>query len=194
MKTLFFIFLLFCSGASYSNDTKEQSEDNSGPRKGDEIWLEEKIAPTTTWIESLVKPLTVWMEQKINAPEQESNDQYDSTDGERDLTLKDSVSDSRISSEPESRLSIKEASASAQQYIDGDVLHVKLLPEVNRYRMKIISNLGEIHVIYIDASSGKLVSDNANNNAQSSKTGQLNKTDSSTADLGADTENQDKRP
>ncbi|MGH1542674.1 MAG: PepSY domain-containing protein [Arenicella sp.] len=156
MKFRFLILLLLFSGAAYSDDSTQQSVESEDPKKGDTIWLEEKISPTTTWIENLVKPVTVWMEQKINEPEQEVNKQESSQNGEQGSSSELNETEP-VDMEAASIISAKQASALAKNHIAGDVLYIKLLSKTNQYRVKLISKVGEIHIIYIKAVSGEIV-------------------------------------
>ncbi len=133
------------------------------PREGDAIWLEEKIAPSTRWIENLVKPITVWMERKI----QKENPGSKTT---AITTLRTPAADNPVVADRnvktaivETRnkiISVSEASAIANARIPGNILRVKLLERENaspRYRVKIISTDGEMHILYIDAFGQELM-------------------------------------
>ena len=166
MKIRLLILLLVCCGTANAQDSEEQSVDNESPKQGDTIWLEEKISPTTTWIENLVKPLTVWMEQQINEPEQEldiqEGIQENSPRGEEQNVpnIVETGNDNIV--DPDSLISAEQASALAKKHIAGDVLYIKLISKSNQYRVKLISKLGEIHIIYIKAISGEIISPNGN--------------------------------
>lgn len=180
MKIRLLILLLTCCGTANAQDDEEQSVDSKSPKQGDTIWLEEKITPTTTWIENLVKPLTVWMEQQINEPEQEPNIQegiqenFPRGEGENVPNLNETGPDNTV--DPDSLISAEQASALAKAHIAGDVLYIKLISKTNQYRVKLISKLGEIHIIYIKAISGEIVSPNIETASQpSTKQGDENR-------------------
>lgn len=158
MKFRFLILLLFCSGTANSDDGKEPSVDSQDQKKGDTIWLEEKISPTTTWIENLVKPLTEWMEQQIQEPEQEVDGQeIDSQESEEKIILEPIAKKPDNAAEAASIISSEQAEVLAKNHIAGDVLYIKLVSKTNQYRVKLISKLGEVHIIYIKAVSGEIV-------------------------------------
>ncbi|GHA03122.1 hypothetical protein GCM10008090_10100 [Arenicella chitinivorans] len=158
MKRRFLIILLLCSGAADAEDAEKQNKADQGPKKGDEIWLEERIAPTTTWVESLVKPLTSWMERQINEPEQKDEQQDGGQSAQPQNTVEPDQA-KRVHPVGEVALiGIDQAGEFARQHIAGDVLYVKLITKSNRYRVKLISRIGEIHIIYVDAVSGNIVS------------------------------------
>lgn len=131
--------------------------DSQSQKKGDEVWLEEKISPTTTWIENLVKPLTVWMEQKINEPEQEADNQEGIQRSEGGSTLGSYKISSDDTVETEPLITAEQAAVLAKNHIAGDVLYIKLMPKTNQYRIKLISKLGEIHIVHVKAVSGDIV-------------------------------------
>ena len=151
---ILFLLLLCCSAAS-AQDSEELNEDGREPKKGDTIWLEEKISPTTTWIESLVRPFTEWMEDAIQEPERESP--------EVELPIVDNDIDEATATNPkvleksQVLIGVEQAKELARKLVDGDILYIKLVSKTNRYRVKLISKLGEVRVIYIDASSGMIV-------------------------------------
>lgn len=161
MRIPFLILLLLCSLTAHSDDGKDQSADSKSPKKGDTIWLEEKISPPTRWIENLVKPLTVWMEQKINKPAPEPDIQQSNQENSQRIEdgttpdINQTGSDDMVLSS--ALISSEQASTLAKEHIAGDVLHIKLVSKTNQYRVKLISKLGEVHIIYIKASSGKIV-------------------------------------
>jgi hypothetical protein len=136
--------------------TAKQAPPNlSSPKKGDTIWLEEKIAPSTRWIENLVKPLGIWMEKKIQ-PRYVADDKENSgTQPEVELVpLPPSGGQEGPIITPE------QAAVVSKQYVQGEVLRIKLLESahsVSRYRVKLISTAGEIHILYINAHTGVLI-------------------------------------
>jgi hypothetical protein len=160
IPTLF--FLLLCCGTANANDGESQSADGKKVKQGDTIWLEEKISPTTTWIENLVKPLTVWMEQQINEPGQQPDNSNAIQEGrltnEEDGSPNLSEVDPNNNVDPYLLIGTEQASVLAKEHIAGDVLHIKLMSKTKLYRVKLISKLGEIHIIFIRASSGEIVS------------------------------------
>lgn len=131
--------------------------DSEKPKKNDEIWLEEKILPTTTWVENLVKPLTIWMEQKINAPEKKVDSQKGSHRREQGSNLEPNEIALDNTAEAVLLISSEQAGVLAKEHIAGEVLYIKLMSSGNRYRVKLISTLGEIHSIYVNAISGEIV-------------------------------------
>ncbi len=164
MKFRFLIILVMFSLPAYSND-----EDNESTGNGDTIWIEEKVSPTTTWLENLVKPLTVWMEQQLNSPAPNDANQKISPEidpnNERDtnttvLAKPDNAPDENqlIGSERAGQL--------AQEHIAGEVLFIKFIAATSRYRVKLISERGEIHIIYIQATSGDVIPSQNNNNKE----------------------------
>jgi uncharacterized membrane protein YkoI len=117
-------------------------------REGDSIWLEKKLAPSTRWIERLIQPLNRWMEHKVQAVKPAAN-----------KALAAAIEPLRKTSDGEI-LSRQEVGAIAQRHTPGKVLAVKLLaPEQAqpRYRIKLLSPQGVIHLLYFDAKSGGLV-------------------------------------
>ncbi len=155
MKHHFLFLLLFCCSSANAQDSEKLNEDALEPKKGDTIWLEEKISPTTTWIESLVRPFTEWMEDAIQEPEREPPEMVlpivDEHVDEATATNSTVVEKSQV------LIGVEQAKESARKLVDGDVLYIKLVSKTNQYRVKLISKLGEVRVIYIDASSGTLV-------------------------------------
>ncbi|MBX2847172.1 MAG: hypothetical protein KTR16_02535 [Acidiferrobacterales bacterium] len=168
MKFRLLILILFFSGTAHSEADEKQNTDTQDPKKGDEIWLEEKISPTTTWIENLVKPLTVWMERKINAPEPEIQNQRDSQHTGRENTLTPVNRDSEQTVDVASLIDEEQVAVLAKRHIPGDVLYIKLISKTSRYRVKLISTLGEIHIIYLNAVSGEIVVPDDNKDVQAS--------------------------
>ncbi len=157
MKFCLLFILFFCGGVANSQDAEEQDRASDTPKKGEEIWLEEKISPTTTWIEDLVKPLTTWMEQKINAPEREAARQGPSERSEGTAAAASNESNIERDDLVGSFITAEQASKLAREHIAGNVLHIKLIPKSNRYRVKLISELGEIFIVYVHAVSGDIV-------------------------------------
>ncbi len=157
MKFCLLFILFFCGGVANSQDAEEQNRASDTPKKGEEIWLEEKISPTTTWIEDLVKPLTTWMEQKINAPEREAARQGPSERSEGTASAASNESNIERDDLVGSFITAEQASKLAREHIAGNVLHIKLIPKSNRYRVKLISELGEIFIVYVHAVSGDIV-------------------------------------
>ena len=160
MKIRLLILLLLCCGAAYADDGKDVSADKKSNKQDDTIWLEKKISPTTRWLDNLVKPLTVWMEQQINEPEpaSELEKPRGAQVGSVDLNLSETDSANGVMSVP--LVSSDQARVVAKKHIAGDVLYIKFMQQSNRYRVKLISKVGEIHIIYINAASGDIVSPN----------------------------------
>lgn len=149
--------------------------DSQKQKQGDTIWLEEKISPTTRWLESLVKPLTVWMEQQINeplaAPVTQPKQTLENNTNSVKQTGSNTAHDPAIFISPEqASISSEQASNMAKTHIAGDILHIKLMPKLGQYRVKLISKLGEIHIIFIHAASGQILSPNSRTNSTNSKT------------------------
>ena len=168
MKIRIFIFLLISNTAVLANDSKEAIVDSQNQKQGDTIWLEEKISPTTRWLESLVKPLTVWMEQQINEPIADPITQPKQTLENNTDSVKQTGSNT--AHDPAIFISAEQASNIAKTHIAGDILHTKLMPKLGQYRVKLISKLGEIHIIFIHAASGQILSPNSRTNSTNSKT------------------------
>lgn len=154
MKPYYLSLLLLCTSAVSAQDGEEPSDGSREPKKGDTIWLEEKISPTTTWIESLVKPFTEWMEEAIQEPERDAPETVRPATGNDTKEVNENASTDVL--KPQVLISKEQAQESAKELIGGDVLYIKLVSKTNQYRVKLISKLGEVRVIYIDASSGEL--------------------------------------
>lgn len=139
------------------------------PREGDSIWLEEKIAPSTRWIENLVKPVTVWMERKIQRDRPESNAPQKTPNIEPaagETVIAGPGSDTVSTRAQLEIISGAQASAIAQAHTPGNILRVKLLERENeqpKYRVKLISTSGEIHIIHIDAVTRELIAPQTSN-------------------------------
>lgn len=149
--------------------------DSQKQKQGDTIWLEEKISPTTRWLESLVKPLTVWMEQQINEPlaapvTQPKQTFENNTDSVKQTGSNTAYDPAIFISAEQASISSEQASNIAKTHIAGDILHIKLMPKLGQYRVKLISKLGEIHIIFIHAASGQILSPNSRTNSANSKT------------------------
>lgn len=106
------------------------------------IWLEEKIAPSSRWMEELVRPMTNWMEERLHGeprpadrPVSKSREPVENSDHSLNTPI------------------IKRGKAIeiARSRFPGEVLHVKLLSASQRYRIKLLTAEGVIHVVYIDA-------------------------------------------
>lgn len=164
MKIRFLIILLLLYTSANADDSKGQSADKQSTEKVETIRIEKKVTPTTTWIENLVKPLTVWMEQQINGPEQKEKSQEVKQENslineqEGTLNLNQTVSENIL--DPDLLIGSEQAGILAKEHIAGDVLYIKLISRTKQYRVKLISKLGEIHNIYIQAISGEIVSPN----------------------------------
>lgn len=157
------------SGVAKSDEDIDQSVDKQEQKKGNTIWLEEKISPTTTWVENLVKPLTVLIERQINKPATTLDDQESNQLIEKETILEPDKTSSDEKIEANSLISSEQARELAKNHIAGDVLYIKLLSKTNQYRVKLISKLGEIHIIYIRATSGEVILPNAKNDTGSVK-------------------------
>jgi len=137
------------------------SSATTSPREGDTIWLEEKIAPPTRWIESLVKPLTNWMERTVQNPASslEETTLNSWVRPEAPVTTDREATDA--SEAPEAPiLTSAEAAAIARQAVQGEVLRIKLISghsQVPVYRIKLITDKGEIQLLHIDSHNGALV-------------------------------------
>ncbi len=167
MKHYYLSLLLLCTSAVSAQDGEEPSDGSREPKKGDTIWLEEKISPTTTWIESLVKPFTEWMEEAIQEPERDAPEIVPSpATGSDTKEVNENASTDAL--KPQVLISKEQAQESAKELIGGDVLYIKLVSKTNQYRVKLISKLGEVRVIYIDASSGELAEKGAKISQKSS--------------------------
>ncbi len=133
-----------------------QSDRKPVIKEGETIWLEKKIAPTTRWVEKLVQPLSTWMEKKIQPPEPTDSNlpqKHPSSTKVVDTAPVSTSSDSSI-------MTPQDVSSHVRRLISGEVLKVKLLPSDQmplRYRVKLISRVGEMHIVYIDAHNGMLL-------------------------------------
>lgn len=160
MKIRFLIIPLLFSTIANADD--DPNVDKQNTTKGETVWIEEKISPTTTWIENLVKPLTVWMEQQVNGPKPEDNNQEvtqeNSPHSEQEKAQSATQTDPEKTLSPDSVIGSEQAGVLAKEHIAGDVLYIKLMSKTQQYRVKLISKLGEIHIIYINAISGEIVS------------------------------------
>ena len=144
------------SAHSPSTQTPAPPGTTTSPREGDTIWLEEKIAPPTRWIENLVQPLTTWMERKVQHP-------GTSTD---EATLDPWVSPEAPATTGSDTLEAPtltpaEAAAIARQAAQGEVLRIKLISASSNepiYRVKLISDQGEIQILHVNGHNGALVS------------------------------------
>lgn len=166
MKIRFFIILLMFSTSAHADDDKGKGAESQSTQKDDTIWIEEKVTPTTTWIENLVKPLTVWMEQQINAPDKENGNPKLRQENSQRNTIEDAPNSSQAGSDnildPDLLIGSEKAGVLAKEHIAGDVLYIKLISKTKKYRVKLISKLGEIHIIYIQAITGEIISPNSN--------------------------------
>ena len=164
MKIPFLIILLVIATSANADDDNGENSESQNTKKADTIWIEEKIAPTTNWIEDLVKPLTGWMERQIHGPEQEDDNQAakQQTDqsNENGNALNSTQTDSENVLDHNLLIGPERAGILAKEHIAGEVLYIKLLSETKKYRVKLISKLGEIHIIYIQAISGEVVTPN----------------------------------
>jgi uncharacterized membrane protein YkoI len=122
------------------------------PRGGETIWVEEKMRPTTQWMEDLVSPLTTWMERKIH------DRNPSSAESETTVWIRKTKPGTPTAEFTDPLISPNEASLTAQQHMEGEVLRVKLLFRGDpQYRVKLISKKGEIHLLYVNATTGKLI-------------------------------------
>jgi len=126
------------------------NSDKPPPKEGDSIWLEKKLAPSTRWIERVITPLNRWMEQKVQALRPNAN-RSAAADTEPGRSDGSSV-----------LLSELQISTIARQHTAGKVLAVKLLSaeqQQPRYRIKLLSRKGIIHILFFDAKSGTISDD-----------------------------------
>lgn len=161
LKTRVTIFALLILAPFVSSYAAEASESESkidavaAQKKiseGETFWIEKQMTPATRWAEDLVKPLTTWMERKIQdrdtPPEIKANKPW----------LEVQPGTPRIQQSNDNLITSRQASQVAQQFVAGEVLRVKLLDSaLAQYRVKMISNTGEIRMLYIDAHSGELI-------------------------------------
>jgi len=127
------------------------AEASSEVREGETIWLEKKIKPSTRWLEGLVKPMTTWMEQRVQ-------DKIHGPGPKKSVVIQ--AAPSALEILPSSGDLMDEAAIAklAQALIPGQVLRVKLLQKQPlQYRVKLISNSGEIHKLYLNARSGERI-------------------------------------
>lgn len=155
----FFLNFLLCflliggSLDSLADDAVSTSdaEASSEVREGETIWLEKKIKPSTRWLEGLVKPMTTWMEQRVQ-------DKIHGPGPEKPTVVQ--VVPSTAEVVPSSGDLMDEAAIAklAQALVPGQVLRIKLLQKQPlQYRVKLISNSGEIHKLYLNARSGERI-------------------------------------
>lgn len=157
----FFLNFLLCflliggSLDSLANDAVSTSnadaEASSEVREGETIWLEKKIKPSTRWLEGLVKPMTTWMEQRVQ-------EKIHGPGPEKPTVVQ--VVPSTAEVVPSSGDLMDEAAIAklAQALVPGQVLRIKLLQKQPlQYRVKLISNSGEIHKLYLNARSGERI-------------------------------------
>jgi len=153
----FFLNFLLCflliSGPLYAAADDSASTPDAGAssevQEGETIWLEEKIKPSTRWLEGLVKPMTTWMEKRVQ-------DKIHGTGPKESPVIQ--TAPSTVEVLPSSGDLMDEAAIArlAQALIPGQVLRVKLLQKQPlQYRVKLISNSGEIHKLYLNARSGE---------------------------------------
>ncbi|MFK8050953.1 MAG: PepSY domain-containing protein, partial [Halioglobus sp.] len=120
-------------------------------------------APSTRWIENLVKPVTVWMERKIQtdrSQRKEPGHAPNNTPEDGNVGAPESSPKLSEAVSPEDIISVAQASAIATAVTPGNVLRVKLLERENerpKYRVKLISTRGEIHIVHIDAVTQELI-------------------------------------
>lgn len=146
---------------------------HSETREGKSVWLEKKISKPTRWLESLVKPMNIWLEGKIQAPASSNDNQQTTSPPINSIVQDTSTADLDVA-----QISADEAADAARKQVAGHVLKVKLLampgqqsaavdgssdsnveatPAGFVYRVKLISKLGEIHILYVDAQAGTLI-------------------------------------
>jgi uncharacterized membrane protein YkoI len=101
--------------------------------------------------------LTVLIEQQINKPASALDNQESNQLVEKETILDPNKTDSNETLESASLISAEQASELAKGYLAGDILYIKLLSKTNQYRIKLISKLGEVHIIYINATSGEII-------------------------------------
>lgn len=145
----FSLLLLSCSIAVAQDKNTPTSPVQGNVKKPEAtIWLEEKITPSSMWLEDIVKPMTSWMEDYIHEPE--STASSNSTSAHKPETDVEPQANTTY-------ISAKQAASVAQSAVEGDVLMSKLLATQGRYRVKLLSVAGEIHVLYVDALSAELL-------------------------------------
>ncbi len=139
-----------------ADDFSESSQE--APVEGESLWIEDKINPATRWLEQLVSPVTTWMEDKIQ----------DNQNRPREIQQWQPESDTRLgpdspqtppdTSETHIVITSDEAVAVAVAAQPGEVLRVKLLDrEKPAYRVKLITDQGEIQILYVDAVTGDIL-------------------------------------
>ena len=116
------------------------------------IWIEKKLSPSTRWLENLVKPMTSWIERKIQKE----------TPGRKDDIRPTGVPNADIyrpfSSPDDGVMDSNTVSDIAKERVPGQILRIKLLNrEPLQYRVKLISRVGEIHILYINAHTGDFI-------------------------------------
>lgn len=144
------LLLTFSLAVAYAGEG-----DNNGSRKppveGESLWIEEKINPATRWLENLVSPITTWMEDKIQA-----NDETSAPPPPHwNITAPEP---SRIRGTTQELLTDDQAASAVVREYPGEVLRVKFLEKESPvYRVKLITELGEIYILYVDAYSGQIL-------------------------------------
>lgn len=156
------LMLCFCaslqaqeSGREKDEDVDRKEQEQKTSKGGKTIWLEEKINPTTRLVERLVTPLTSWMEEKVQRDRDSGSGQSPAGAWQPDL----SGSPAR---EPVDAAGLLDRSAIRQRVeagFAGDVLRIKLLDQRQplQYRVKHISDAGEIRILYLDARTGEIL-------------------------------------
>ena len=119
---------------------------------GETIWVEKQITPATQWVEEIVKPLTNWMERKIHdRDETPAQNNAKPWPGPQTIVPRIQPTDGEL-------ITSDQASQVALRFVEGEILRVKLLNKtLLQYRVKMISNSGEIHLLYVDAYTGELI-------------------------------------
>lgn len=140
--SLLCLTLMLCLFVPKAIAAGEEAIQGDVEKPGATIWLEEKITPSSHWMEELVQPMTRWMEERLHgqSPQQRRND-------------KAAVPQAGTEPEPLDATFIDKAQAIAvaRESHEGEVLHCKLLPASQRFRVKLLTNQGEIHIVYVDA-------------------------------------------
>ncbi len=121
-------------------------------REGKTIWIEKKLSPSTRWLENLVKPMTTWIERKIQ------KETLDREEKGRPAAPPKTGIERPFSSPDDSVIDSEAIALIAKERVPGQVLRIKLLNRVPlQYRVKLISRIGEIHVLYINAHTGDFI-------------------------------------
>lgn len=155
MVLLFLLWPIARAVADESRQPSDEEKEKVNAEVVETIWVEKQLTPATQWVEKLISPLTTWAERKIHNPDEVPQAATIDVDMNAEVGAR-LPANQPIDNEV---IGSGKAAAIAKTRVEGEVLRVKLLEEdFSRYRVKMISNTGEIQLIYIDAYSGAVIS------------------------------------